>query len=56
MCICICACLYGRQREEEEEEKSPYGKKTSEMNGTILKMADYIFTVDSLPNVCPSTY
>ena len=42
--------------EEGEEERSTYGKKTSEMNGTILKTAGYIFTVDLLPNVCQSTH
>ena len=51
----ICMCIWG-YREEGEEERSTYGKKTSEMNGTILKTAGYIFTVDLLPNVCQSTH
>ena len=51
----MCMCIWG-YREEGEEERSTYGKKTSEMNGTILKTAGYIFTVDLLPNVCQSTH
>lgn len=47
----MCMCIWGH-REEGEEKRSTYGKKTSEMNGTILKIADYIFTVDLLSNVC----